>query len=128
MTRTRSAGAPRGWPRVIPRLIVKNPKALVGFLRLVFGAKGRYQDERPAEMWIGNSLVLVSGTGIRRTYTALLYLYVPDADATFRRAKKAGARTIEAPMDLPYGDRRAMFADRWGNTWQVATRRPRSRS
>ena len=128
MKRARSTFAPRGWPRVIPRLIVRNPKALVDFVRRVFGAKGRYNDDGPTELWIGDSLLLVSGTGVRRAYTGLLYLYVPDADVTFRRAMKAGARTMESPTDLPYGDRRAMFVDRWGNTWQVATRRPRTKS
>jgi len=126
MKRARSTFAPRGWPRVIPRLIVRNPKALVDFLRRVFGATGRFQLEGPTEMWIGDSLILISGTGVRRSYTALLYLYVPDADLTFRRATKAGSRAVEPPTDLPYGDRRAMFVDRWGNTWQVATRRPRT--
>jgi uncharacterized glyoxalase superfamily protein PhnB len=37
-------------------------------------------------------------------------------------AKDAGGRTIEAPLDTAYGDRRATVADRWGNTWQIATR------
>jgi len=27
-----------------------------------------------------------------------------------------------APADMPYGDRRAMVRDEWGNTWQIATR------
>ena len=127
MNRARSTFAPRGWPRVIPRLIVRNPKPLVDFLRRVFGAKGRYRNEGPSEMWIGDSLIMISGTGARRAYTALLYLYVPDVAVTFRRARRAGARTIEPPADLPYGDRRAMFMDRSGNTWQVATRRPRAK-
>ena len=29
--------------------------------------------------------------------------------------------TLEAPREMPYGDRRAMVRDRWGNTWQIAT-------
>jgi uncharacterized glyoxalase superfamily protein PhnB len=32
-----------------------------------------------------------------------------------------GARSLEEPSDLPYGDRRGMVADRWGNVWQIAT-------
>ncbi|MCA3871704.1 MAG: VOC family protein, partial [Burkholderia sp.] len=27
----------------------------------------------------------------------------------------------EAPADMPYGDRRAMVKDAWGNVWQIAT-------
>jgi PhnB protein len=113
---------PRGWRTVTPRLIVRNPRALVGFIRRVFEAHGRYNDEGPSEIRIGDSVVMVSGTGVRRTYTALLYIYVRDVDATYRRAMASGARSMEKPADLPYGDRRAMFADRWGNTWQVAAR------
>jgi uncharacterized glyoxalase superfamily protein PhnB len=31
---------------------------------------------------------------------------------------------VEPPGDMPYGDRRAMVEDRWGNVWQIATFRP----
>jgi PhnB protein len=54
---------------------------------------------------------------------ARLYVYVPDADATYRRAIAAGATSLEAPLDTPYGDRRAMVRDRWGGVWQIATHR-----
>ena len=118
---------PTGWSHVTPRIIVRNPKALVGFLRKVFGAKGRYSADGPTELRIGDSIVMISEAGIRRVYNALLYVYVPDTDAVYRRAVKAGARSIEAPGDMPYGDRRCMFDDRFGNTWQVATRLPRRR-
>ena len=47
---------------------------------------------------------------------------MPDADATYARALAAGARSLEPPTDMPYGDRRAMVEDAWGNTWQIATR------
>jgi PhnB protein len=36
--------------------------------------------------------------------------------------KPAGALSLEAPSDTPYGDRRGMEKDSWGNTWQIATR------
>ena len=58
--------------------------------------------------------------------TAFLYVYVGDADATYRRALDAGARSLEEPRDVPYGDRRCMVTDRWGNTWQIATHRGRA--
>jgi uncharacterized glyoxalase superfamily protein PhnB len=28
---------------------------------------------------------------------------------------------IEESSDMPYGDRRGMVEDRWGNVWQIAT-------
>jgi uncharacterized glyoxalase superfamily protein PhnB len=47
--------------------------------------------------------------------------YVADTDATYQRALNAGARSLEEPFDTPYGDRRCMVEDKWGNTWQIAT-------
>ena len=40
---------------------------------------------------------------------------------TYQRAVTAGAESLEAPADLPYGDRRAMVKDPWGDLWQIAT-------
>ena len=53
--------------------------------------------------------------------TAFLYVYVNDTDATYQRALDAGARSLEKPADMHYGDRRGMVEDKWGNTWQIAT-------
>jgi PhnB protein len=49
-----------------------------------------------------------------------LYVYVADVEATHARALALGARQLEAPLDTPYGDRRSMIEDTWGNTWQIA--------
>jgi uncharacterized glyoxalase superfamily protein PhnB len=70
---------------------------------------------------------MISEAGVRKPTTAFLYVYVRDADATYQRAIDAGARSLEEPSDLPYGDRRCMLEDKWGNTWQVATRLARPR-
>jgi len=73
-------------------------------------------------MRIGDSIVMVSGAGARETMPAFLYVYVDDADGTYQRALQAGATSLEEPRDVPYGDRRGMVRDQWGNTWQIATR------
>ena len=97
------------------------------FLRQVFGATGDVPDDAPAVLAIGKSLIMVSdGGGVRRDFPAFLCVYVDDADAAYARALAQGAKSIEAPLDMPYGDRRAMVEDRWGNTWQIATHGGRS--
>ena len=60
--------------------------------------------------------------GPRDVMPAFLYVYVENADLTYQRALAAGAQSLEEPRDLPYGDRRGMVKDRWGNVWQIATR------
>jgi uncharacterized glyoxalase superfamily protein PhnB len=73
-------------------------------------------------MSIGDSLVMVTSAGERELFPAFLYIYVDDADAAFHRAIAAGATSIESPIDTPYGDRRAMVGDPFGNVFQVAHR------
>ncbi|MEX3816239.1 VOC family protein [Paraburkholderia sp. BR13439] len=113
---------PDGWHTVTPRIIVRDPENLVAFLKQVFQARGEFRAGLPAEIRIGDSVLMVSGgDGLRDPATAFLYVYVEDADSTYRRAIAANAVAIEEPTDMPYGDRRAMVIDEWGNTWQIAT-------
>lgn len=115
---------PAGWPTVTPRLFVDDVAAMVDFLRRVFNASGELHGGRPAEMRIGESVVMVSGTDVREAMPAVLYVYVEDTDGTYERARAAGATSLEEPLDLPYGDRRAIVRDPAGNIWQIATHDP----
>lgn len=112
---------PEGWHTVTPRIVVRDAKQLVEFLTQVFGATGDYRPDQPSVIKIGDSVVMISDAGIRSAMTAFLYVYVNDTDATYQLALKAGARSLEQPSDMPYGDRRCMVEDKWGNTWQIAT-------
>jgi len=116
-----STFVPPGWPRMATRIFADDHEGLVRFLVDVFGATGEFQQNRPSEIRIGDSVLLISGITERAARGAILYVYVADTDATYRRALAAGARSLEAPEIMPYGDRRAMIEDRWGNTWQIAT-------
>jgi PhnB protein len=113
---------PDGRHTVTPRVVVRNPESLIKFLNAVFHAQGEFRAGLPAEMRIGDSIVMVSGDdGLRDPMPAFLYVYVDDTDSTYRRAIAADATSLEEPADMPYGDRRAMVRDAWGNTWQIAT-------
>ena len=123
---------PHGWHTVTPRIVVSDPQGLVEFLRTVFDATGEFRTGAPAEIRIGDSVVMISdGGGLRAAMPAFLYVYVANADTTYERAIAAGATSLEPPAEMPYGDRRATVRDRWGNTWQIATHKqpdlPRSR-
>lgn len=113
---------PDGWHTVTPRIVVRDPENLIIFIKTVFQAQGECRHGLPAEIMIGDSIVMVSGAdGLREPMPAFLYVYVEDADSTFHRAIAANAVSLEVPADMPYGDRRAMVRDPWGNTWQIAT-------
>lgn len=114
-------GVPKGWHVVTPRIVVRDEEKLIGFLKHTFGATGEFRGSIPSEIRIGDSIIMISGAGPRDVMTAFLYVYVDDVDATYRRAVEAGAISIEEPQEMPYGDRRAMVRDAWGNTWQIAT-------
>jgi PhnB protein len=121
--RERALHTPSGWSTVTPRMMAEDPEQLVEFITRVFDAVGDYRADSPAVLRIGDSIVMVSDASAREPATAFLYVHVPDADATYRRAIEAGARSLEVPSDMPYGDRRGMVQDGWGNIWQIATYR-----
>src|SRR5262245_39120663 len=113
---------PEGWHCLTPRIVTEDVPGLVEFVKRVFHAVGEPRADRPAVLRIGDSVLMVSAVGPRPAVTGFLYVYVDSAEATYRRALEAGARSLEEPIDTPYGDRRAMVEDRWGNVWQIATR------
>ena len=123
MTDSRRHFAPDGWPAVVPRLFARDAGRLVEFIKKVFAATGEYRDAAPAVISIGDSMIMVAEAEARGPQNACLYVYVGDADAAYQRALSAGACSLEAPFDTPYGDRRGMVRDEWGNVWQIATYR-----
>ena len=114
--------APRGWHTVTPRIVVEDAAGLIAFLEQVFEAKGKFNENAPSQIRIGDSFVMVSEVGAREIFPSFLYVYIENVDAVFQRAMDAEAESIEAVWDTPYGDRRGMLRDRWGNISQVASR------
>src|SRR5262245_9148452 len=110
----------RGYRTITPRIVVDDVEAQVAFFQSVFGATGGAEPGRPAEVRLGDSLVMISSSSERDVFPGFFYVYVDDADVTYERALDAGAVSIEAPIDVPYGDRRAMVRDPFGNVFQIA--------
>jgi PhnB protein len=115
---------PSGWNTVTPRIVAHEAQQLVEFVKYVFGATGEYQSDRPAIVTIGDSRLMISDAGVREPAPGFLYVYVANTDETYQRALDSSATSLEEPTDTPYGDRRGMIKDAWGNTWQIATHNP----
>jgi uncharacterized glyoxalase superfamily protein PhnB len=79
-------------------MFVSDPAGAVRFLRTVFGATGIVVPDRPAEVRIGDCLVMMSGTVEREPFPAFLYVYVDDADATYELALD-GLRATRRPFE-----------------------------
>ncbi len=94
-----ASAPPSGFHSVTPRIVVSDVSAAVAFLRAVFGATGEVHADRPAEIRIGDSLVMVTTARERELFPAFLYVYVDDADSAYRRALVAGAVSLEPPLD-----------------------------
>ena len=119
---------PEGYHTVTPYLTVKGVGKLIDFLKQALNAKDRERHLRPdgsighAEMKIGDSIVMMGEAGGQwQPMPANLYVYVPDTDASYRRALAAGATSIMEPADQFYGDRNAGVKDPCGNHWWLAT-------
>ena len=112
---------PPGRRTVTPRIFTGDVEGLADFVKFVFGATGEVRPGHPAEITIGDSTIMISDG--RDPLPGCLYVYVEDADRTYRRAIAAGAVSAEAPADMPWGDRRGIVTDAWGNSWQIATYR-----
>jgi PhnB protein len=113
-----------GWHTITPRLFVSDPEKMVAFLKQAFGAveHPRFSDDAPVELNIGDSIVMIGDASVRRATSSFFYVYVPDVDESYEKAIAAGAKSIEAPAVMHYGDRRAAIEDPFGNVWQIATR------
>lgn len=111
-----------------PYLFLRGSQKMASFLEQAFGAKAEGVHNAPdgtvahATVRIGNNTLEFSEAhGEWQPSACHLHLYVPDTDAVYAQALRAGATTIEAPSDKPYGDRSAGVKDPWGNSWFIAT-------
>jgi len=68
---------------------------------------------------IGDSVVMLGEAS--GDFKAMLYVYVRDADATYRRALQAGGKSLREPATQFYGDRHGAVTDPVGNAWWIAT-------
>lgn len=113
---------PDGYSDLAPYLLIPDPEAELRFCETVFGA------ERLRVIWdgdrilhgecrIGDTVLMMGGA---EGPAAMLHLYLPDPDAVYDRALKAGATPIEPMSEKGDGDRRGGFTSPSGTQWYIA--------
>lgn len=126
---TTTSGVREGFTTVTPYLTVVEAERLIQFAKDVFGAieTGRSigsSGHLHCELKIGDSMLMCGGGARGREKPLALHVYVPDTDAVYQRALAAGAESLAAPENKPYGERMAGVKDPTGNLWYIATRLP----
>jgi len=128
---------PAGYHSVTPYLCIRGAAKALDFYARAFGAKEKFRlpmGERigHAEILIGDSHVMLADENPADGYVGpqtlggagvSLMLYVPDVDATFARAVKAGAKVRRDVADQFYGDRMGTLTDPFGHVWSIGTHR-----
>jgi PhnB protein len=119
---------PEGLHSVNIYLSPKGVPGYIDFLKRALGASEVMRHAVPdgtvvhAKLMIGDTVLeMGEAHGEWQPMPCAIHLYVPDADATYREAIAAGAASISAPSDAPYGDRYAAVRDPQGNQWFIAT-------
>ncbi len=119
---------PEGFHTVVPYLTVDDAGALINFIERAFDAKVTYSMKdadgtvRHAEAKVGDSMIMIGQARDQwKSRPGMLVLYVPDCDASYKKAVAAGAKVIREMADQPYGDRSGGVEDSQGNQWWIST-------
>jgi PhnB protein len=123
-----SEHVPADTPTIVPGFSTRGAAQFIQFMKQVLGAEEAFMHKSPSgtvihsRIRIGDSILAVGELhGERVPMPFHLHMYVPDVDAVYGRAMSAGARSLRAPKDEPYGDRAASIEDTFGNYWSFAT-------
>lgn len=119
---------PEGYQQAIPYLVVPDAGAQMDFLINVFDGNEKNRMTAPdgsvvhGEVKVGDSVIMIGqareASQARKT---MVYLYMEDCDAYFKRAVDSGAKVVSELEDQFYGDRHGAVEDSNGNQWYIVT-------
>ena len=122
---------PEGFTTITPSLVVRGAAKAIELYKKAFGAEELSRSEFPgtgqimhAVLKIGNAMLLIADEmpGMcKASANASFYLYMPDADAAFARAVKAGLTEKWPLTDQFWGERSGVVSDEFGVMWNIAT-------
>lgn len=126
---------PDGYHSISPYLICKGAAKAIEYYKNAFGAKETVRMPGPegrvmhAEVKIGDSTVMLADENPDRGAVApsgrgrsmSLMFYTDNVDSVFKRAVDLGAKSIQEPTDMFWGDRMGNLEDPFGHQWALAT-------
>lgn len=124
---TKNLKIPDNYQTVMPYLIVKDAAQFITFMQKVFDATETHRSMRDehtimhGEIMTGESTIMFADSTEKfRPRTAGLFIYVGDADETFKKAIDAGAASVMEVADQSYG-RSGGVEDPFGNVWWITS-------
>jgi uncharacterized glyoxalase superfamily protein PhnB len=113
---------------VTPYLVVPDADREIKFVEAAFGATQKMCQRLPdgavmhAEFVIGDSTIMMGQANEQwKALSGSLFLWVPNVDEVYQKALAAGATSLRAPEDMPYGQRNAGVLDSCGINWWLAS-------
>jgi PhnB protein len=116
-----------GLGHVTPSLLPVDAAPLIDFLKRAFGARVEGLHEEAGRLMhafvrVGEAIVEMAEWQAEGLRPFGFYMHTNDVDTVYHRAMAAGAMSILAPADQPFGDRLAIVQDPAGNRWFAAKR------
>jgi PhnB protein len=127
---------PEGYHTVTPYLICDGAAQAIDFYKRAFGATEVMRMPMPdgkighAELKIGDSVIMLADENAARGIRSpkhyggspvSVLLYMGNVDAIFEQAVSSGAKAVQAPQDMFYGDRTSSVTDPFGHSWHIHT-------
>ncbi len=119
---------PEGFHTLTPYLIVGDAEKELEFIKAAFNAQLIHLSRGPdgsighVTAKIGDSMLMMGRrSGEYPAMPAMLYMYVPDVDAVYKRALECGAKSVREPADQVYGDRSGGVVSANGIHWWFGT-------
>lgn len=120
---------PEGYTSVAPYLIVANAARTIDFLVKAFDANElrRFADPSGrimhAEVRLDDTVIMLGDSAEGwPPVPCHVHVYVPDVDATYRKALAAGGQSVQEPVKKDDADKRGGVKDAGGTTWWIGTK------
>lgn len=124
-----SSYKPQSYNSVSPYLVVSGAEQTLKFLTEVFGAQEIRRFPTPdgkimhSEIRLDDTVIMIADPAENwPPVSSHVHVYVPDVDATYQKALKAGATSVQEPVKKQDDDKRGGFKDAGGTTWWVGTK------
>lgn len=119
---------PAGHQTIMPYLILKGASQFIDFTKKVFDSKDSNKQILRQDGTIMHAEIILNESTIMVTdetkdwvvQTANLFVYVPNADETYKKALENGATNLMGLSDQDYG-RTCGITDPFGNVWWITS-------